>query len=81
MQYLYKEGNDYVMMDLETYEQLSVSSDKIGDGVKYLKENMNVAILFHGTNIIGIDIPNLIISLSGLLNANSLTYFAIVEKR
>ena len=60
MQYLYKEGNDYVMMDLETYEQISVSADKIGDGVKYLKENMNVAILLHGNNIIGIDIPNFV---------------------
>ena len=60
MQYLYKEGADYVMMDLETYEQISVAADKIGDGVKYLKENMNVAILLHGSNIIGIDIPNFV---------------------
>lgn len=60
MQYLYKEGNDFVMMDLESYEQLSVAADKIGDGVKYLKENMNVTILLHGTNIIGIDIPNFV---------------------
>ena len=60
MQYLYKEANDYVMMDLETYEQISVSADKIGDGVKYLKENMNVAILLHGNNIIGVDIPNFV---------------------
>ena len=60
MQYLYKEGNDFVMMDLESYEQITVSADKIGEGVKYLKENMNVAILLHGTNIIGIDIPNFV---------------------
>ena len=60
MQYLYKEGNDFVMMDLESYEQLSVAADKIGEGVKYLKENMNVTILLHGTNIIGIDIPNFV---------------------
>ena len=60
MQYLYKEANDYVMMDLESYEQISVSADKIGDGVKYLKENMNVAILLHGNNIIGVDIPNFV---------------------
>ncbi|MCD7878457.1 MAG: elongation factor P [Candidatus Gastranaerophilales bacterium] len=60
MQYLYKEGNDFVMMDLESYEQITVPADRIGDGVKYLKENMNVAILFHGTNIIGIDIPNFV---------------------
>ena len=57
MQYLYKEGDGYVMMDLETYEQLSVSSDKIGDGVKYLKENMNVMILTHEGKTIGVDIP------------------------
>ena len=60
MQYLYKEGNDLVMMDLESYEQMPVPSDRVGDGVKYLKENMNVAILLHGTNIIGIDIPNFV---------------------
>ena len=39
MQYLYKEGNDFVMMDLESYEQLPVAESAIGDGVKYLKEN------------------------------------------
>ena len=39
MQYLYKEGNDYVMMNTETYEQLNVPESAIGDGVKYLKEN------------------------------------------
>ena len=60
MQYLYKEGADYVMMDLESYEQISVSADKIGEGVKYLKENMNVSILMYGSNIIGVDIPNFV---------------------
>lgn len=58
MQYLYKEGNDYVMMNTETYEQMPVSEAAIGDGVKYLKENMNVQILMHDGRIIGIDLPN-----------------------
>lgn len=58
MQYLYKEGNDYVMMNTETYEQMPVSEVAIGDGVKYLKENMNVQILMHDGRIIGIDLPN-----------------------
>jgi elongation factor P len=57
MQYLYKEGADYVMMDTSTYEQLSLSEDKIGDGLRYLKENMNLSILLHGDKIIGVDIP------------------------
>ena len=58
MQYLYQEGNDYVMMDNETYEQLPVPGNAMGDGVKYLKENMIVQILFHDNKIIGVDLPN-----------------------
>ena len=57
MQYLYKDGNEYVMMDNETYEQLQIPEDHIGDGKKYLKENMMVQVLMHDKRIIGIDIP------------------------
>ena len=57
MQYLYKEGNDFVMMDMESYDQIPVPENHIGDGVKYLKENMNVQVLFHDGKIIGLDIP------------------------
>ena len=57
MQYLYKEGNDYVMMDMESYEQLQLTKDQVGDGIKYLKENMVVQVLMHDTRIIGVDIP------------------------
>ncbi len=57
MQYLYKEGSEFVMMDMETYEQLQVPADHIGDGVKYLKENMIVQVLLHEGRIIGVDIP------------------------
>lgn len=60
MQYLYKEGNDLVMMDLESYEQMPVPADRIGDGIKYLKENMTVQILMHDSKIIGIDLPNFV---------------------
>ncbi len=58
MQFLYKEGNDYIMMDNESYEQIAVTADHIGDGVKYLKDNMEVSILMHDGRIIGVDIPN-----------------------
>lgn len=57
MQYLYKEGADFVMMDMESYEQLSVSEAQIGDGIKYLKENMQLSILLHEGKIIGVDMP------------------------
>lgn len=57
MQYLYKEGAEFVMMDNETYEQLAISEVQVGDGVKYLKENMVVQVLLHDGKIIGVDIP------------------------
>ena len=60
MQYLYKEGSDLVMMDLESYEQLPVPIDRVGDSVKYLKENATVQILMHDGSIIGVDIPNFV---------------------
>lgn len=58
MQYLYKEAGDYIMMDSKTYEQIAVSEAQIGDGIKYLKENMNLSILLHDSKIIGVDMPN-----------------------
>lgn len=57
MQYLYKEGTEFIMMDMETYEQLQVTAEQVGDGVKYMKENMVVQILMHDGKIIGVDIP------------------------
>ena len=57
MQYLYKEGTAYVMMDNETYDQIHVEEAQIGSGIKYLKENMNVMVLTHEGKIIGVDIP------------------------
>lgn len=57
MQYLYKEGSEFIMMDNETYEQLAVTGAQVGDGVKYLKENMVVQVLLHDSKIIGVDIP------------------------
>lgn len=57
MQYLYKEGADYVMMDTESYDQITITEAQIGDGIKYLKENMNLSILQHDGKIIGVDMP------------------------
>jgi elongation factor P len=61
MQYLYMSGeNEYVFMDNESYDQLTLSREQIGDGIKYLKENMNLNMLKHGDKIIGIDLPNVV---------------------
>jgi elongation factor P len=47
MQYLYNDGSEYYFMDNETYEQVPLSADFIGDDSKYLKEGTNVDVLVH----------------------------------
>lgn len=58
MQYLYKEGSEYVMMDNESYDQLHLTQDQIGNNIKYMKENMNVQVLMHEKRVIGVDLPS-----------------------
>ncbi|WP_462400026.1 elongation factor P [Lacticaseibacillus pantheris] len=57
MQYLYVDGDSYYFMDNDTYEQLGLTADQLGDALKYLKENMMVSIIMHGSETLGIDIP------------------------
>jgi elongation factor P len=58
MEFLYSADNDYIFMDNESYEQITLDKSALGDGVKYLKENTVVNILRHGDRIIGVDLPN-----------------------
>lgn len=58
MQYLYADGDSYVFMDSDTYDQLSLPSDSIQDELKYLKENMEVKIIMHGAETLGVELPN-----------------------
>lgn len=57
MQYLYKEGDSWVFMDTETYEQVSILESSLEDAPKYLKENMTTGILFYQGQVIGMDLP------------------------
>ena len=59
-QYLYDSDNDYVFMSNETYEQVQVPGEQIGDDLKWLKESMEVSIVFHGEKILGVEIPNFV---------------------
>jgi elongation factor P len=60
MQYLYNDGADYFVMDPETFDQISISKEQIGDGVKYMKENMELSVMFHKEQIIGVEVPNFV---------------------
>ena len=57
MAYLYNSGSAYVFMDNETYEQIEITPDKLGDALKYLKENLEVQIDFYEGDIIGVTLP------------------------
>ena len=57
MQYLYREGDDYVFMDNDNYEQLHVSSAALGDAVKYLKEGDTAVLPMYKDEIVGVDLP------------------------
>ncbi|PIW69075.1 MAG: elongation factor P [Ignavibacteriales bacterium CG12_big_fil_rev_8_21_14_0_65_30_8] len=56
-QFLFREGDSLVCMDNETYDQIHVPNDQIGDGMNLIKEGEQLEILFDGDNIINIEIP------------------------
>lgn len=58
MQYLYADGDNYVFMDTNTYEQLELPSAQIQEELKYLKENMIVSIIMFGAETLGVELPN-----------------------
>ena len=57
MMFLYKSDEDYVFMDNNTYEQLTLEEKTIGDGVKFLKDNMNVMVQMYEGEAIGVNLP------------------------
>jgi elongation factor P len=60
MQYLYSDGDLYYFMDTETYEQMPLGTDKIGDALKFVKENMVCKVLSHKGNVFGIEPPTFV---------------------
>ena len=57
MQYLYADGDLYYFMDNETYEQMPLNKEQLGDSLKYLKENMNVKVLSYKGKVFSIEPP------------------------
>lgn len=56
-QFLYLDGDNAVFMDNETFEQITLSREAIGEGFKFLKEGMNVSIYFDGDEPIYAELP------------------------
>jgi len=57
MQYLYRDGSDYVFMDTESYEQLNVPPASLGGAADYLLESANAILQMYGDEIVGVDLP------------------------
>ena len=57
-EYLYSSGSDHVLMDTETYEQISLNDDTFGDGPKYLKPNTVIEVSMYQGRPIIVDLPN-----------------------
>lgn len=57
MQHTYKEGEQFVFMDMETFEEVTLSSAQVGDRAKFLKEEMEVNVLFWNTAVLDIELP------------------------
>jgi elongation factor P len=57
MQYLYRDGDDYVFMDNTTYEQLQVAAPSLGEAASYLKEGDSAILQMYGGEIVDVDLP------------------------
>jgi elongation factor P len=61
MQHTYKEGDDFVFMDMETYEEGRLTAAQIGSGVKYLKEGMDANVVRWNEQVIEVELPNSVV--------------------
>lgn len=57
MQYLYSDGDLFNFMDVETYDQIALNQDTIGDALKFVKENEMVKVCSHNGNVFAIEPP------------------------
>lgn len=57
MQYLYNDGQDYIFMDLDSYEQLPISAEVVGDAAHFMLENQNVVVATNEGVVLFIELP------------------------
>jgi elongation factor P len=59
-QYLYRQGDELILMDLDSYEQVPVEETVFGDGAKFLKEEMQVSAMRVGNDVLGYEVPQFV---------------------
>ncbi len=60
MQFLYTNDNEYTFMDNDSFDQITIMEDLVGDAKKWLKEGMDLHIMFHDTTPLGVEVPNFV---------------------
>ncbi|MEM1347924.1 MAG: elongation factor P [Myxococcota bacterium] len=60
MQYLYQDDIHFIFMDNTTYEQLRLDQAAVEEALNFLKDNLEVEVLFHNGNAISLDLPNFV---------------------
>jgi len=61
MQYLYSDGgSNYTFMDMESYDQIEITREQLGDAVKWLTEHLDVKVLLHNEKPINVELPNFV---------------------
>ena len=57
IEYLYNDGTDFIFMDGDTFDQISVTPEKVGDAAKYLLENQDAIVARHEGDVLFIELP------------------------
>lgn len=57
VQYLYSQGDEFVFMDMDTFEEITVGREQLGDAVELMPENVEVMLLLHRGDVIGVELP------------------------
>ena len=60
-QYQYKDGEDFVFMDMESYDQVTLTPDVLGDTAKYLIDDLEVSFDMYEGRVMGIELPNQVV--------------------
>jgi len=58
LEYLYSQNKNHVLMDQETYEQINVPDEVMGEGMKWLKPNTMIQVMLYENQIVSLEIPN-----------------------
>ena len=57
-QYLYDDGDNYVFMDMQSYEQIEMPKQQVAEEMLYVLENTELTVIMYGNEVLGVDLPN-----------------------